>query len=268
MENLQKKKLKIIHGKGFATKYKFPTANVKTTYPEDSGIFIGTVFLHGTKYEALIYTSIYDLYTTECYIYNFDGDLYGKYISYNKLHKLRPDIQYSTLDDTIFHIHLDMIVGELCFLILRGMFENKTVSLNFTGSIDSSILAHLLDMMDITYDKIHIKPENAHIDNYVSRHECRVFTDSNEATNYIDINYNVIFSENIDIIFKLCQLQTPLLKILYKTKWDIIEHLGIHVNEKYSLGYSSIGYASEKNNLLKISGTEIYKHAKFLKNLL
>ena len=65
---------------------------------------------------------------------------------------------------------------------------------------------------------------------------------------------------------KNCQIIKPLFEWSYTDVWNYIENFNVTVSEKYSQGYSSVGYNTKPNLLLKRFDSG-FVHAKFLKNV-
>lgn len=278
--------LKIQRGRGMASKYGFPTANVTTDHDEHSGIFIGKVQLNANdandKYDALIYTSDRNRRLTECHLIGFSEDIYDKHISFTKCFKIRDDVHYNTLDETIYHIHIDKLVTHLCLKILKDIKNCKRISVSFSGGKEACILIKLLDILEINYDVTHFKHVREKISDFVIQYkksiDVKVYENNiKDAVMTLDDEYDVSIlgvrrSDLKDLPdkypntwLKQCKLLTPLYELTYRQVWDIIDHLEVKVSDLYAKGYTSVGYDSKPNELLKVIGTNEYLHAKTLK---
>jgi hypothetical protein len=275
----------IERGNGMALKFGFPTANVSTLHDEDPGIFIGEVHLEFKTYDALIYTSAKNLRLTECHLFNFHEDVYGKLLSFTKLYKIRDDVHYKTLDETIYHIHIDILISNICLNILNDLKNVSAISVSFSGGKEACILLKFLDILKINYDVVHFKPKNLDILDFVKTYSLTksltVFDyeiSMKEVVMQLDESHQVSFLGVRKSDFNgspktyqnnwltKCKVLTPLYNLTYNQVWDIIKHLNIHVSDLYSFGYTSVGYYSKPNELLNITGTDKYLHASTLKN--
>jgi riboflavin kinase/FMN adenylyltransferase len=82
---------KVLEGQRKAEGIGFPTANILNTENVSSGIYAGRVNLEGEKFNAVIYIGEKRKDILEAHLFDFDGDLYGKEIEIEVIHKLRDD---------------------------------------------------------------------------------------------------------------------------------------------------------------------------------
>ncbi len=73
----------------------FPTANIPLPVSEVSGIFVAQASALGEAYKAVAYVD-QKRGVLEVHLFGFEGDLYGKTLSVELLHKLREDRAFSS----------------------------------------------------------------------------------------------------------------------------------------------------------------------------
>jgi riboflavin kinase/FMN adenylyltransferase len=106
---------RIVHGDGRGRTIGFPTANIHLHRRGSpvSGVYAVEVF--GLEQEPL--TGVANVGTRptlggtesrlEVHLFDFDGDVYGRYVHVDFLHKLRPEIRFESLEELVAQIRKD-----------------------------------------------------------------------------------------------------------------------------------------------------------------
>ncbi len=108
---------RVVHGDGVGKKLGFPTANMQMKHnrPPLNGIFV--VELSGVAAHPLRGVASLGIRPTlktqgqpvlEVHIFDFDGDLYGRHVRVDFLHKLRDEEKYADLETLTRQIELDV----------------------------------------------------------------------------------------------------------------------------------------------------------------
>jgi riboflavin kinase/FMN adenylyltransferase len=108
---------RVVHGNKLGRQIGFPTANIQVKHnrPPLSGIFVTEVF--GAAAGPLLGAASFGKRPTvddsgrialEIYLLDFHGDLYGKHLQVDFLHKLRDEVKYEGLDPLIAQIRQDV----------------------------------------------------------------------------------------------------------------------------------------------------------------
>ena len=265
------------HGKQIARQLGFPTANVSIPdhlYP--SGVYCGKIVWKGVESKNTI------IYITpgllECHIPDWDGDLYDQEVIVTVGIHIRPYHQFECLDQVICQIKKDITIYQL-FLNCNGNNTNTFVS--FSGGKESCILVDLLWRLGITFDVIHFKPRDLECTEYsfmvdflkgyskelIIKDYYSLKETVQECTGYSQCFLGVRRDDksfNDNTWLKNCIL--PLFEWTYSEVWDYINNFKVLVSDKYSQGYTSVGYLSKKNMLLKKFDDSGYIHARKLQN--
>lgn len=107
---------KIREGKKLGRQFEIPTANLdydeRRLLPKN-GVYFTHVIIDGKVYDGLTNlgynpTFTEHPYAIETYIYDFDGDLYGKEVGLEFLKYIRGDIKFSSLDELFGRIKSDI----------------------------------------------------------------------------------------------------------------------------------------------------------------
>ena len=262
--------MEVIHGKKEAGKIGFPTANMRTTQENDTGIFFGLT----NGLPSVIYTSTRDPFLIESHILNTTVELYGKCVTVDRLCKIRDDRDFDSMDDTLEQIRIDIQIAR----ILSTMVDlPRRVALSFSGGKEACILYHCLQMLEVRFDCFHYTSREGPIPEFVKQYNPVVFKgDMKTSVMFLDDTHDVSFlgvrrddlkdrpEEYRSTWLTRCRLVCPLYHLDYHTIWRIIDTLGVKVSHLYSEGYTSVGYGSRPNELLKrYSGG--YNHARTLK---
>ncbi len=114
---------KVIEGDKRGRQLGFPTANIQSGEPNKQlpalGIYFVEFFVNGQKHFGLLsigkrptfYDSGYII--PEVYIYDFDEDIYGEYVTVNVIEKLRDEEKFNSADELILQMNKDKEAGLL-----------------------------------------------------------------------------------------------------------------------------------------------------------
>jgi len=108
---------RVVHGDGVGTKLGFPTANIQMKHnrPPLNGIFV--VEFSGVEAHPLRGVASLGIRPTlkhqgqpvlEVHVFDFNGDLYGRHVRVDFLHKLRDEEKYADLETLTRQIGLDV----------------------------------------------------------------------------------------------------------------------------------------------------------------
>lgn len=111
---------KVIHGKKIGRTIGYPTANMEIDSLKllpKKGAYIVDVFVKGNHYKGMLSigtnpTVDGNFLTTEVYILDFDGDLYGENISVNFREFLHDEIKFESIEKLIERLDLDRKLTE------------------------------------------------------------------------------------------------------------------------------------------------------------
>jgi hypothetical protein len=271
---------KVIYGKQIARKLGYPTANINIQSGLENGIYMG----YTNDLLSIIYITTDVL---ETHIINWSGDLYGLVIKVNIKTKLRNNILFNCYDDIITQIHKDVLI---CTLFKLNLHEGNTC-LAFSGGKEACVLVDLLHRLEILdkVDIIHFKPKEAvipeHIETFLKGYNKKCIhieytTDMYSVIKdlekydycYLGVRYADNPEKYKDGVYKNnwlehCKLITPLINLSYKDIWVYIDYFNVHVSKLYGEGYTSVGYNSKPNELLRYFDNTGYKHARDLDNI-
>jgi len=125
---------RVVRGDGLGRKLGFPTANVQMKHnrPPLTGIF--AVELHGLEGGALHSVASLGWRPTvkregqpvlEVHVFDFDGDLYGKHVRVDFLHKFRDEEKYADLATLKRQIGLDVENAKVYFATAKARRKRK-----------------------------------------------------------------------------------------------------------------------------------------------
>jgi len=108
---------RVVHGDKIGRKIGFPTANIQVKHnrPPLRGIFVTQI--HGAGPAPLLGATSFGKrptvddsgrYALEVHLPDFEGDLYGRHLQVDFLHKLRDEVKYTTLEALMAQIQLDV----------------------------------------------------------------------------------------------------------------------------------------------------------------
>ena len=111
---------RVAHGKALARKFDIPTANIEPREDVtglEFGVYFSKVTVDGREYRSItnlgVRPTVQDgsRINAESFIYDFDGDLYGKEISVTLTEFKRPETKFSSVDDLFATIRRDIEDG-------------------------------------------------------------------------------------------------------------------------------------------------------------
>lgn len=104
----------VIHGLHNGEGFGFPTANVQLCHPADIelGVYAVTLqveeqHLRGMMYVGTRPTLNLSELSLEIHLFDFQGDLYGKSVSFTIIGKIRDEIRFNSTDELIQQLHQD-----------------------------------------------------------------------------------------------------------------------------------------------------------------
>jgi riboflavin kinase/FMN adenylyltransferase len=106
----------VVHGAERGRTIGFPTANIAVT-PDRAmpafGVYVARAYTGGRSYMAATNIGIKptfedELPTVEAYLLDFEGDLYGREVRIELLHRLRPEVKFDGMDALIAAIAADV----------------------------------------------------------------------------------------------------------------------------------------------------------------
>lgn len=111
----------VLHGKKIGSEINMPTANLSV--PKDLESLSFGVYFSKVRIGTELYKSISNLGTKptvkeeksvnlETFIYDFDGDLYGKEIEVTLLEFKRPERKFSSIEELSKQMHMDLEEGK------------------------------------------------------------------------------------------------------------------------------------------------------------
>lgn len=105
----------VIHGLKNGRKFGFPTINIQlddTCQFDDTGVFAVTILLRNKKYQGMLYVGTRPTLrlqnkSLEINIFDFDEDCYDEKVRFNILKKIRPEINFESIDLLLNQIRKD-----------------------------------------------------------------------------------------------------------------------------------------------------------------
>lgn len=262
--------MEVIHGKGDAGRFGFPTANMRTPSENETGVFFGLASGH----PSVLYTSTRDPTLLEAHLLDVDMDLYGTRLSVERLCKIREDRVFDTMDDTLDQIRVDIQIARILSTMV-GI--PPRVALSFSGGKEASILHHCLTLLGVKFDCFHYKTYSGDVPDFVKEHKATIVTgvmrgcvetlDDTHDTCFLGVRRDDLSDrprEYRSTWLTKCKVVCPLYHMDYHTIWRVIDTLGVPVSPLYSEGHTSVGSYSKPNEMLKrYSGG--YNHARTLR---
>lgn len=114
MQFLYKYKGKVVGGKKRGRNLGFPTVNVKLHKNIPEGVYASEIIIEKTVYFAATFIGSSKTYgesdyKSESFIFDFNQDVYGKWISIKLINKIRGNIKFSSEIDLISQIKKDIL---------------------------------------------------------------------------------------------------------------------------------------------------------------
>ena len=257
----------VCYGKQIARQIGYPTANIELVGDYTPGVYCGT--LNGV--DCIIYINEF----IECHIPGWAGDLYDQEVEVEIKTFIRNNILFECLDQVVTQIKKDLVIYNL----INNVKVKGTSFVSFSGGKESCVLIDVLHRLKIPFDVIHFKPVNESLkierflDNYGLSLIVKEYSSFESAVKEYDHYTNCFLGvRRSDSSFKSsdwltnCKIVTPLFEWSYSDVWNYIDNYNIKVSEKYSQGYTSVGYNNKPNILLKRFDGTGYIHSKFLEN--
>ncbi|WP_442600901.1 bifunctional riboflavin kinase/FAD synthetase [Paenibacillus sp. KN14-4R] len=108
----------VVHGDARGRKLGFPTANIKLTEPyviPRNGVYAARVTVNGEQHDGVMNIGIRPTFegagliqTLEAHLLDFDQDIYGKQVVVEFVDYIRPEQKFSSIQDLIEQIQLDV----------------------------------------------------------------------------------------------------------------------------------------------------------------
>jgi len=99
---------KVVRGKQKGRELGFPTANIEIDLDLDSGIYSGYTIIENKNYSSAFYYSGEEI--MEAFIFDFEGDLYGKNVGVKILKKIRDKKVFKNDSEAIEQITKDVMI--------------------------------------------------------------------------------------------------------------------------------------------------------------
>ena len=105
----------VVHGLGKGKDFGFPTINIKLNDSKLSisqGVYAVMVTVDSQLYKGMLYvgtrpTLNLQKMTIEIHILEFCEDIYNKQVCFKILHKIRDEVQFSSIEELIKQLHRD-----------------------------------------------------------------------------------------------------------------------------------------------------------------
>ena len=113
MEELYRISGTVQHGDQRGKELGFPTANIRLHKKIPEGIYAGTVMINGKVYQAAVFVGSAKTFQktnvmVECYIFDFDKTIYGKWITVKLHKKIRENQQFGSADELVTRMNKDI----------------------------------------------------------------------------------------------------------------------------------------------------------------
>ena len=107
-------------GQSRGKKLGFPTMNFPLIEKIDEGIYVSHIDIGGKQYNALTFigaAKTFDetTYQAETYVFDFDQDIYGEYVSISLLKKMRDNQKFDSEQELISQMEKDKKEAEAWF---------------------------------------------------------------------------------------------------------------------------------------------------------
>jgi len=105
---------KVIEGRRRGRDLGYPTANLRVSKKIEDGVYISNVGLGNRKYESVSFVGAAQTFGEkdvflETYIFNYSGDLYGKWMSVRLLKRIRGNEKFENKELLVKQIELDIL---------------------------------------------------------------------------------------------------------------------------------------------------------------
>lgn len=114
---------KVVRGRKRGRTLGFPTVNVRLYKNIPEGVYVSETGIDGTYYRSVSFVGAAKTFGEkkvfgESFIFDFDRDLYDKWISVRLLEKLRGNIKFATAEELIRQMEKDITAA-------KKFFENR-----------------------------------------------------------------------------------------------------------------------------------------------
>ena len=91
----------------------FPTANIRLHKKIPEGIYAGTVLINGKVYQSAVFVGSAKTFQkthvrVECYIFDFDKTIYGKWITVRLYKKIRDNQMFNSAEELVVQMNKDI----------------------------------------------------------------------------------------------------------------------------------------------------------------
>ena len=103
----------VIHGAKLGRRLGFPTANMSIGNVEvENGVYLSSVEIDGQSWKAMSNVGVRPSVDGKCrlletHIFDFEGDLYGRTLQVDLLHKVRDEKKFSSVEELKSQLLLD-----------------------------------------------------------------------------------------------------------------------------------------------------------------
>ena len=113
MNELYKISGRVVQGEKRGKALGFPTANMRLHKKIPQGIYAAKVTINGKTYNAATFVGSAQTFQqmqikVENYLFNFTGDLYGKWLTVRLYKKMRDNQKFESVDELVSQMHLDV----------------------------------------------------------------------------------------------------------------------------------------------------------------
>jgi riboflavin kinase/FMN adenylyltransferase len=113
MEELYRISGTVQHGESRGKELGFPTANIRLYKKIPEGIYAGSVMINGKSYQAAVFVGSAKTFQktdvhVECYIFDFDKSIYGKWITVKLYKKIRENQKFENADTLVEQMEKDI----------------------------------------------------------------------------------------------------------------------------------------------------------------
>jgi riboflavin kinase / FMN adenylyltransferase len=103
----------VMRGDGRGREMGFPTANIRLHKKIPEGIYAGTVLINGKQYHAAVFVGSAKTFQktsvqVECYLFDFDKTIYGKWITVRIFKKIRDNQKFENADSLVEQMKKDV----------------------------------------------------------------------------------------------------------------------------------------------------------------
>ena len=111
----------VIHGFRNGSKFGFPTANLRLDTPVDieNGVYAARVYVGEREYKGMLYVGTRPTLNLteksyEVHLLHFNGNLYGKTLSFEIVEHIRPEQKFESVEALVEQLKRDREAVEQC----------------------------------------------------------------------------------------------------------------------------------------------------------